>query len=157
VPSPEPPAPKRSYHHQPTTADMAVPGLKRTLVLFGRALRLRCPSCGRGKAMRSWFKVHERCPACDYRLERGEGDYFLGSMMFNLVVSELLFAALLVGIMLTTWPDVPWTFLQYGAPLLMIVAPFALFPLSKTIWMAFDLMLRPESRDETRRPGGGRS
>lgn len=30
----------------------------------------------------------------------------------------------------------------------MLFAPFALFPFSKTIWLAFDLMLRPVTPEE---------
>jgi uncharacterized protein (DUF983 family) len=127
---------------------MDLPGPRRALRLLGRALTLHCPHCGGWGLFRSWFKLRERCPHCGLKLERGEHDYFLGSMMFNLVVAELIFAAAIVLLIVLRWPDVPWDFLQYGGVLFMIAAPFLLFPLSKTIWLAFDLALRPARREE---------
>jgi uncharacterized protein (DUF983 family) len=61
------------------------------------ALLLRCPSCGRASVLRSWFSLRERCPACGFRLDRGEEGYFLGSLLFNLIAAEAVFA---VGLLL---------------------------------------------------------
>jgi hypothetical protein len=47
-----------------------------------------------------------------------------------------------------TWPTPPWNLLEYGGILLMILAPFAFFPFSKTLFLAFDLIFRPASHDE---------
>jgi uncharacterized protein (DUF983 family) len=122
------------------------------LRLFGRALRLRCPNCGQGKVFSSWFRMRTRCPVCGLKLERGEEGYQVGSYMFNLVASELVFAAVFVGIVLLTWPSPPWTELEYGGIVLMIIAPFVLFPFSKTLFLAFDLAFRPATRDELAAP-----
>jgi len=35
---------------------------------IGRALRLRCPNCGAGRVMRSWFTMNRRCAACGLRV-----------------------------------------------------------------------------------------
>ena len=146
----------------PSDSRLAFPRFKRAIVLFARAALLRCPHCGGAFVLASWFRVKPVCPSCGLRLERGEDDYFLGSMMFNLIVAELIYAAGLVAFILWKWPDVPWDFLQYGGVVLMVLAPVALFPFSKTIWMAFDLMLRPPTSAEfhtTRNsapPGGPR-
>ena len=84
-----------------------------------------------------------RCPTCGLRIERGEHDYFVGSMMFNFIIGGTLFIGILLTVLVITWPDVPWVALQYGAPALIVAAPFILFPFSKLLWLAFDLMLRP--------------
>lgn len=115
---------------------------------LGRAARLRCPLCGGRGVLESWFRMRARCPHCGLHTERGEHDFFLGSMMFNLVLSEGLLALLLVGLAIVTWPNVPWDFLQYGGVALMVLAPIAFLPFSRTIWMAFDLLLHPPTRDE---------
>src|SRR6185369_7491541 len=47
-----------------------------------RAIRLRCPRCGRGALFRGWFSMHERCPVCDMLLEREQG-YFVGAIYVN--------------------------------------------------------------------------
>jgi uncharacterized protein (DUF983 family) len=119
-----------------------------SLRLFGRALHLRCPNCGEGEIFSSWFRMKAHCPVCGLKLERGEEGYQVGSYMFNLVASELVFAVVFVGIVILTWPSPPWTLLEYGAPALMIIAPFVLFPFSKTLFLAFDLVFRPAAHHE---------
>jgi hypothetical protein len=54
-----------------------------------------------------------------------------------------VFVILLVATLAITWPQVPWTALQFGAPVAMILAPILLYPVSRLVWLAFDLMLRP--------------
>ena len=127
---------------------MAWPGLGRVLKVLGRAARLRCPHCGGGPVLTHWFKMRPRCGTCGLAIERGERDYFIGSMMFNLVVSELLFAVAFVATLIVAWPNVPWDFLQWAAPLAMGAAPFILFPFSKLAWLGFDILLRPVTADE---------
>lgn len=129
------------------TVDLS-PG--RIASLFWRAARLRCPNCGGGPIFSSWFRMRTYCPACGLPLERGEEGYQVGSYMFNIIAAELLFAALFLGIVLATWPDPPWLALQLGGGALMIVAPFLFFPFSKTLFLAFDLVFRPATRDELR-------
>lgn len=134
-------------------------GPRHTAVLFGRALRLRCPHCGGGPVLRHWLKMQERCGRCGLRLERGERDYFIGSMMFNLVLGEFLVVIVVVAVMLARWPDVPWDLLEVGVPLLAILFPVLLFPFSKLTWLAFDLALRPvtPAEMEWHRKGGSDS
>jgi uncharacterized protein (DUF983 family) len=120
----------------------------RSLPLFWRALRLRCPNCGRGKPFVSWLRMRQRCPVCGLALERGEEGYQVGSYMFNIVAAELVFAAIFVGAIIATWPTPPWTLLEFGGIALMIVVPFLFFPFSKMLFLAFDLAFRPPSSDE---------
>jgi len=116
--------------------------------LIWRAARLRCPNCGGGPILDSWFKMRARCPVCGLPLERGEQGYQVGSYMLNIIAAELLFLVLFLGVLFLTWPNPPWTLLQYGAPVLMIVAPFLFFPFSKTLFLAFDLLFRPWPRTD---------
>jgi uncharacterized protein (DUF983 family) len=127
---------------------MAWPGLRRVLTFLGRAARLRCPQCGGGPVLQHWFRMRVRCGTCGLAIERGERDYFIGSMMFNLVVSELLFAGAFIATLVIAWPNVPWDMLQWAAPLAMAAAPFILFPFSKLAWLGFDILLRPVTPDE---------
>jgi uncharacterized protein (DUF983 family) len=124
------------------SAPMRFQGFRRAGVLFARALTLRCPNCGARGILASWFKLAPACPRCRLRPERGESDYFLGGMMFNIGLAEGVFVIALVAT-LVTWPRVPWSLLQYGAPAAMVLAPIILYPFSKLVWLAFDLMLRP--------------
>ena len=80
---------------------------RRAARLLGRALLLRCPSCGRASALRSWFSMRERCPVCGFRLDRGEEGYFLGSLLFNLIAAEAVFGVGLLLVIVWTWPNPP--------------------------------------------------
>lgn len=121
---------------------------KRAAVLFWRAIRLRCPNCGGRPIFRSWFRLRQYCPVCGIPLERRESGYQVGSYMFNIIASELVFALVFLGVLLATWPSAPWDLLQYGGMALMVLAPFILFPFSKTLFLAFDLLFRPATRNE---------
>ena len=135
---------------------MRFQGFARSARLFARALALRCPHCGARGVLPSWFKLAQACPRCGLRLERGESDYFLGGMMFNIALAEGVFVILLITTLVATWPRVPWTLLQYGTPAAMILAPVILYPFSKLVWLAFDLMLRPVVPNDLEAPRGER-
>ena len=88
--------------------------------------------------------MKERCPSCDLALERGEAqDYWLGGMMFNIVLAEFAAVFISVAIVLVSWPNVPWGVVWMAAIALAVTAPFLLFPVARTLWLAFDLALRP--------------
>jgi len=125
-------------------AGLTMPSLRDTVRLLWRAMRLRCPHCGRGRVLRSWFSLKTKCLSCGIRLERGEAeDYYLGGMMFNIALSEIIFAVIFVAVLVIMWPNVPWSGLEYVLVGAMIVAPILLYPISRVMWLAFDLLLRP--------------
>jgi len=115
----------------------------RALVMFARALRRRCPNCGAGPVIARWIYTRPACPRCRLRLDRGEPDYFLGAIVFNMAFAEGLFAAALLAVLLWTWPNPPWDVLYYGGIAGLIVAPILFYPYSKLFWLAFDLLFRP--------------
>jgi uncharacterized protein (DUF983 family) len=131
-----------------SATELKLAGPREIARLFRRAATLRCPNCGGRGALRHWLKLQVRCPTCGLRIERGEHDYFVGSMLFNFMIGGALFIGILLAVIVATWPEVPWDALQYGAPVLIIAVPFVLFPFSKLLWLAFDLMLRPVSAEE---------
>lgn len=88
------------------------------------------------------------CPACGLPPERGEEGYQVGSYMFNIVASELIFALIFLAVLLWTWPSPPWKLLQYGGIALMLLAPLLFYPFSKTLFLAFDLLFRPATPEE---------
>jgi hypothetical protein len=63
--------------------------------------------------------------------------------MFNIVASELLFAAAGLGVVVATWPTPPWTAITIGGVVMMILAPLMFLPYSKVLFLAFDLLFRP--------------
>lgn len=123
--------------------------MKRIAALFARAFALRCPHCGGGHLFRSWFRMRERCERCGLPLERHEGeDYFLGGMMLNIIVAELVFVAGLLVWGALTWPNPPWDLFEYIGVPFMVLAPLLFYRHSKVLWLAFDLCFRPARPEE---------
>lgn len=120
--------------------------------LLGRALRLRCPECGGRPVFVTWIRMLPNCPVCGLRFERGEHGYWLGAYFFNLVAMETIFAAWMIGFLVWTWPSPPWSRLQGETVGLMLATPIIFFPFSKTLFLAFDLWVRPATDDDFSAP-----
>jgi uncharacterized protein (DUF983 family) len=115
----------------------------RVLRLLGRALARRCPHCGAGGVTRRGIEVRPVCPGCHLRLDRGEPDYWLGAVLFNLIAAELLFAAGVLAVLLLTWPEPPWDALLWGGIPVLVIFPILTYPVTKLLWLGFDLIFRP--------------
>ena len=68
--------------------------------------------------------------------------------MLNIALAEGVFVIALIVTLAATWPRVPWSLLQYGAPAAMVLAPIVLYPFSRLTWLAFDLALRPATPND---------
>jgi len=113
-------------------------------LMLWRGARMRCPRCGSGKLFRSWFSMKERCPRCEYLFAREEG-FWLGGFVINFALGEGLLALhlLVFAIVLVNNPDMavkPWIVVAVA---LALVPPLLFFPVSRTIWAAFDLAMNP--------------
>lgn len=129
--------------------ELVMPRWRDVARLAWRALRLRCPHCGVGHPLRSWFRLRHACPACGMRVDRGEGeDYYLGGMFFNIMVSETIFAVVLGIVVAILWPHVPWDAIEYALIGAMVIVPIAFYPMSRLLWLALDLLLRPPDETE---------
>ena len=126
---------------------LELPTLGRTLRLFGRGFLLRCPNCGKGPVLEGWFKLRAKCGTCGLRLLRGEHDRVMGSVFILFTLVALVCYALIV-VALSVTETTPWDLLDTGLPLLALVLVVALFPFSKLLWLAFDLMMRPVTPEE---------
>ncbi len=122
--------------------------------MLGRGLLKRCAVCGSGKLFTRWFRMKERCPRCGYLFEREEG-FFLGAYVINLAVAQgmvILLAVVPLIIRLADDPDASILPFVVGGLVGAVVAPMVFYPWSKTVWTAFDLILRPvEAREPTDR------
>ena len=113
------------------------------LTLFGRALLMRCPICGGGGLFVHWFKIKEQCPTCGFVFARGEAGYQLGSMAIDLIIPLVVWFFGFFAIVIGTWPNPPWTLLQWGSAAFMVAFPLALYPFSHTLAIALDVLVRP--------------
>jgi uncharacterized protein (DUF983 family) len=132
--------------------------LRRVAVGIGRALRLRCPRCGRAplfppcelsggraarravKFLRNWFAMHEVCAACDLKFERAQG-YWVGAIYANYAATTLVAVA---GYFLL-WAG---TDLSTAAQLAIwmpfcVVFPLWFFRYSRALWLAVEVGLNP--------------
>ena len=127
--------------------------LEKISILFGRAALLRCPACGQAGLFAGPYTLKRTCPGCGLLLQREGDGYELGSMVVNLIVAELVWAITFVAILLWTWPDPPWTLLQWGSAVLMVALPLLFLRHARVLALALDLLLRPpERRELVRRP-----
>jgi len=105
---------------------------------IGRAFRLRCPACGNSSIIQKPFHIKHHCDRCRSLFKREEG-FFVGAILMNVVVSELIilvvcfFALLLLG---ADYDDV--------LKVLFVVAvlfPVLFFHHSWSLWLAFDYLI----------------
>ena len=120
--------------------------LARAVRLLVWGLGLRCPRCGAGALLRTWFSMHERYAVCQLRFEREQG-YFLGAMYINYGVTVVL--ALIGAFALECWTVVSLT-----QQLLLWIGFGSLFPVlffrhSRGLWLAFDHIFDPVEDQES--------
>lgn len=120
--------------------------MHRVVTLFARAIRLRCPACGGRPIFSSWFRMLPGCTVCGLQFER-EAGYQVGSYMVNIFAVEFIYAALLSGAIIATWPTPPWRELLYGSVVFMSLLPLALYPFTKTVFLALDLTFSPAAEE----------
>ena len=127
--------------------------LEKIGILFGRAMMLRCPACGQSGLFAGVYTLKQTCPGCGLLLQREGDGYELGSMVVNLLVAELMWAVTFAAILYWTWPNPPWTLLQWGSAVLMVALPLLFLRHARVLALALDLLLRPpERRELVRRP-----
>ncbi|MFP5321233.1 MAG: DUF983 domain-containing protein [Acidimicrobiia bacterium] len=115
--------------------------------IVARGFTRRCPLCGSRGIFTSWFRQADRCPRCNYPTTRVD-DQWIGSLGINTIVSfTLLFAAIAVGFAVT-YPDPSVGPILVVAVLVAAVFPVVFFPISKSLWSAIDMAMRPPEPDD---------
>jgi uncharacterized protein (DUF983 family) len=114
----------------------------RILLHAWRGWTKACPRCGGRGLFTRWFTLRPRCPHCSLNFEREEG-YWTGAMGANIIVTELIFVALMIFTFVVTWPDPPVREMIIGGVVFTIMFPMFFYPFSKTIWMGFDRAFNP--------------
>ena len=115
--------------------------------LLVRGLARRCPVCGGGRLFHRWFTIVEHCPRCGFRLERIEG-HWIGALGVNTVVSVGTVLVAVIAAFVVTYPDGSATAAVAVVVAVAIIVPLAFFPVSKTLWCAIDLAMRPLEPDD---------
>ncbi|MBX7075349.1 MAG: DUF983 domain-containing protein [Pirellulales bacterium] len=136
-----------------TTPPTADPHAKRSYPrTILRALRLRCPICGRGKLFDGWFRMRAGCDFCGYQFQREPG-YFLGSIYFNYGLTALIVtASFFIGFFAFDFsPDrMIWALTAF-----CVLFPLWFFRYARSLWMGFDTFWDPASARDHWLPEGG--
>ncbi len=107
-----------------------------------------CPRCRKGRIFRGWLAMHDTCPSCGLRFNRGEQGYFIGAMYVSYGIS---IPPVLVLVMIL-WRLARWSLTSavLGAFIAYLpLVPFAV-RFSRVIWIYLDRKFDPSERPVTR-------
>lgn len=127
----------------------------KALTYFLRALRLKCPVCGkhpifipwyRLNSIKDWFCPLDGCPRCGYAYERETGYFLLSIWALNYGVGSLL--GISIYIVLETFTELPLPELLFW-----VIAPVVAFNLlfarhSKSLFIALDHYFDPHEKTD---------
>ena len=115
--------------------------LARVIRAERRALRLRCPRCGRAPLFRGWFTMNVVCAVCDLTFERAQG-YWVGAIYVNYSVTVTI--AVAGGFLLWARAGLdPVGQLALWVPF-VIAFPLWFFRYSRGLWLGLEYGLNPE-------------
>lgn len=97
--------------------------------------------CG-GRVFESWFRPAPRCHRCGFPTTR-VSDQWIGAYGMNIIVSFVLLVATIAVGFAVTYPDPPVGVLLAVCVGIAIVAPILLQPISRSLWAAIDVAMRP--------------
>ena len=109
-----------------------------------RGLTMACGVCGCRGLFRKlgMFSMVEDCPKCGLHFERMDG-HSLGAVAVNTVGSSALVLTVVSLVFVAFGTDVSSSFLLLVAAPVGLLFPILFDPVSRTLWNAFELMMRP--------------
>jgi uncharacterized protein (DUF983 family) len=112
------------------------------LATLWAALLLRCPQCRRGPLFkhRLGFAMHDRCPICGLKFDRGNG-YYIGALALNLVLAETV--ATILWLPLAVDRSVPLSTAYVVGIGASVGLPILGFRHTRSLWIALDRLLTP--------------
>ncbi len=115
--------------------------------LLARALRRRCSFCGSSDVFDGYFKMKLRCPRCNFKFDRIDGQR-AGALGMNTIVTFGLLAVVVVVGLVLTYPEFDLSVLLPAAVAVAVLTPVAFYPYSRTLWNSIDLAMRPVTPDD---------
>jgi hypothetical protein len=97
--------------------------------------------------------MREHCSRCGLRFERESG-YWVGAVIINTTVIFATFLLVFGGMVLVTYPNVPWGLVLGVTAVANIVIPVVFYPISKSVWLALELSWHPLEPDEIEAAAG---
>jgi uncharacterized protein (DUF983 family) len=129
-------------NEEPTTMPTPSPEPKTGRIplgtIFSRAIRLRCPRCGKGPLFKGYFTMDERCSSCQLKYDRGPG-YFLGSTYINYAATTVLMT---IGFVLLSFgAGIDKVSLIAPIGLFIVIFPMVFFRFARSFWLGIDCFL----------------
>lgn len=84
----------------------------------------------------------ENCPRCGLHFERIEG-HWIGAIGINTIISFAVLGIVVITGVVTTYPDGSTLMLVLIAVGAAVIGPTLFYPMSKTLWTAIDISMRP--------------
>jgi uncharacterized protein (DUF983 family) len=117
-------------HEQPKAQPVARPAAG---VLFWRAMRRKCPICGRGDVLHGYFHMNQNCSGCGAVFWKNEGEW-TGPMLIDFIFA--------LAASLYTWAVLVYFSYSVAAQLAITgaIAAFggiAIMPWSRSLWTMF--------------------
>ena len=116
------------------------------MAITSRALRLKCPRCGKGQLFSGWLQMNPRCPNCRLTFLRGPG-YYLGSIYLNYGWTTLIVtASYILGRFVWKVPaqQMIWPLLVFCC-----LFPLLIFRHARALWLALDCRCDPAVLQES--------
>ncbi len=124
-----------SHEIRPAEETSPAPPRPTLETLVGRGLRLTCPRCGEGPLYRTYTRMHEKCPQCQFVYNRAPG-YYLGATYINYGITALSMTAMFLTCRLVfEFPikEIIWPAFAYS-----LILPMLLFKHARAMWLALD-------------------
>ncbi|MDH3299607.1 MAG: DUF983 domain-containing protein [Acidimicrobiia bacterium] len=93
------------------------------------------------------MRIRPFCGRCGLRFERIEG-HFIGAVGMNTIMSLAMLFVTLVVSLVVTFPEFPVVKLVLINVAVATLAPILFYPLSRMLWTAIDIAMRPLEPDE---------
>ncbi len=106
--------------------------------LLLRGITRRCALCGAGGSFDDYFHMKERCPRCNLRFDRIDGQR-AGALGMNTIVTFGALAIVVVVGLIITYPEFDLSFLLPAAVSVDVLVPVFFYPFSRSIWIGIDL------------------
>jgi Na+(H+)/acetate symporter ActP len=100
--------------------------------------------------------MKETCPGCGLEFEREPG-YWVVAVIINTTVIFATFLVVFGGMVLLTYPDIPWGLVLIVTATANVIIPISFYPVSKSLWSGLELswhQLEPEEIEAAARRVG---
>ncbi len=91
--------------------------------------------------------MRETCAGCGLLFEREPG-YWVGAVIINTTVIFATFLVVFGGLVVATYPDVPWGLVLVVTALANVIIPIVFYPISKSLWAGMELSWHQLEPDE---------